>query len=51
MELSQEQKAMLIDEYRLSSSPAETSRRLDEAEGDGTIKETAVFDRFNEFKA
>lgn len=52
MELTREQKRLLIlHEYKLGSSAADTFRRINEVWGDGTVGRTAVFDRFNEFKA
>ncbi|KAJ1351944.1 hypothetical protein KIN20_008123 [Parelaphostrongylus tenuis] len=41
----------MLQYYCLGSSAAETSCRSNEARGDRTVGKTAVFDRFNKFKA
>ncbi|KAJ1353984.1 hypothetical protein KIN20_010776 [Parelaphostrongylus tenuis] len=51
MEFPREQKRLLmLHENRLSSSAVETSRRINEAWGEGTVGRSAFFDRFNGFK-
>ncbi|KAJ1348436.1 hypothetical protein KIN20_003736 [Parelaphostrongylus tenuis] len=49
--LSREQKRlMMLHEYRLGSNAAKNFRRMNEVWDDGAVEDSAVFDRFNEFK-